>query len=107
MSTEELVNDTREDRILNRNENSYSIEEDVAGIFLRQDLVKILQTLKPREAKVLMMRFGLIDGLEHTLEEIGIEFAITRERVRQIETKALKKMRLPNNINKLRDYIEG
>jgi RNA polymerase primary sigma factor len=106
LSTEELVNNIREDSILNRNENSYLIDSDVAYIFLRRDLGEIMQTLKPRESKVLSMRFGLLDGLEYTLEEIGNEFAITRERVRQIETKALKKMRCPSCINKLKDYID-
>ncbi|TCK89122.1 RNA polymerase primary sigma factor [Natranaerovirga hydrolytica] len=105
LSTEELVNDTREDSVLNRNENSYSIEDDVTYIFLRRDLAEIMQTLKPRETKVLSMRFGLLDGLEHTLEEVGSEFAITRERVRQIEVKALKKMRHPSRSKKLKDYI--
>lgn len=104
LSTEELVNDTREDSVLNRNENSYSIEDDVAYIFLRRDLLEMMQTLKPREAKVLSMRFGLLDGLEHTLEEVGINFSITRERVRQIEAKALTKMRKPSCSNKLKDY---
>ena len=106
LSTEELANDISEDSILNRNENSYSIDDDVLYIFLCRDLAKIMQTLKPREAKVLAMRFGLLNGVEHTLEEIGIEFAITRERVRQIETKALEKMRHPSCIKILKDYIE-
>lgn len=106
LSTEELVNDISEDSILNRNENSYLIDDDITYIFLRRDLAEMMQTLKPRESKVLSMRFGLLDGLEHTLEEIGIEFAITRERIRQIETKALEKMKCPSCINKLKDYID-
>ena len=106
LSTEELVNETKEDSVINLNENSYSIEDDVAYVFLRRDLVEMMQTLKPREAKVLSMRFGLLDGSEHTLEEVGINFSITRERVRQIEAKALSKMRKPSCSNKLKDYIE-
>ncbi|MEA5084759.1 MAG: sigma-70 family RNA polymerase sigma factor [Lachnospiraceae bacterium] len=106
LSIEELVNDIRENSILNRNENSYLIDDDVTHIFLCRDLAEVMQTLKPREEKVLSMRFGLFDGLEHTLEEIGIEFAITRERIRQIETKALEKMKCPRCINKLKDYID-
>jgi len=104
LSIEELINDTREVSVINCNENSYLIDDDVACIFLRRDLVEIMQTLKPRELKVLSMRFGLLDGLEHTLEEIGVEFQITRERVRQIEAKALRKMRHPSCIKKLKDY---
>jgi len=83
-----------------------SSEDDVASIFLRRDLAEMIQTLKPRESKVLSMRFGLLDGLEHTLAEVGIEFAITRKRVRQIESKALGKMRHPSCSKKLKDYIE-
>jgi RNA polymerase primary sigma factor len=58
--------------------------------------VRVLHTLSPREEKVVKMRFGLEDGSEHTLEEVGLEFAVTRERIRQIEAKALRKLRQPS-----------
>ena len=106
LSTEELTKDAREDNILNRNENSYSIEDDIAYIFLQRDLIETMKTLKPRDEKVLSMRFGLFDGVEHTLEEVGVNFSITRERVRQIESKALSNMRKPTRSNKLKDYIK-
>jgi len=65
----------------------------------------ILDTLSPREAKVLRLRYGLDDGRPRTLEEVGKEFNVTRERVRQIEAKALRKIRNPNRSSKLRDFL--
>ena len=62
--------------------------------------------LTPREERVLSMRFGLTDGHPHTLEEVGKEFNVTRERIRQIEAKALRKLRHPTRSKKLRDYVE-
>ena len=64
----------------------------------------ILKDLDPREQKILKMRFGLEDGVTHTLEEVGEEFGVTRERIRQIESKALERIREHMDINKLRDY---
>ena len=64
----------------------------------------ILNDLDPREQKILKMRFGLEDGVTHTLEEVGEEFGVTRERIRQIESKALERIREHIDINKLRDY---
>ena len=72
---------------------------------LRQQLMEILDTLSEREAKVLRLRYGLDDGRPRTLEEVGKEFNVTRERVRQIEAKALRKIRNPNRSNKLRDFL--
>jgi RNA polymerase primary sigma factor len=63
-----------------------------------------LSDLTPREQKILEMRFGLLDGVSHTLEEVGKEFDVTRERIRQIEAKALEKIRDHNKVKKLRDY---
>jgi RNA polymerase primary sigma factor len=75
---------------------------------LRQITQEVLKTLTPREEKVIKMRFGLdSDGVEHTLEEIGKHFAVTRERIRQIESKAIRKLRHPKRINKLRGFYDG
>ncbi|MFI4972119.1 MAG: sigma-70 family RNA polymerase sigma factor, partial [Hyphomicrobiales bacterium] len=66
----------------------------------------VLDTLIPRERRVLQLRFGLIDGHQRTLEEVGKRLGVTRERIRQIEVKALRKLRHPSRANKLRDYCE-
>jgi RNA polymerase primary sigma factor len=66
----------------------------------------VLHTLTPREEKIMKMRFGLEDGSEHTLEEVGLEFAVTRERIRQIEAKALRKLRQPSRSGKLRSFLD-
>jgi RNA polymerase primary sigma factor len=66
----------------------------------------VLHTLTPREEKIMKMRFGLEDGSEHTLEEVGLEFAVTRERIRQIEAKALRKLRQPSRSRKLRSFLD-
>lgn len=79
--------------------------EAVSQAMLRQQLMEILGTLSEREAKVLRLRYGLDDGRPRTLEEVGKEFNVTRERVRQIEAKALRKIRNPNRSNKLRDFL--
>jgi RNA polymerase primary sigma factor len=71
---------------------------------LKQHLNEILDQLTSREQKILRIRFGLDDGVVHTLEEVGNEFGVTRERIRQIEAKALEKIRTMKNTNKLRDY---
>ena len=71
---------------------------------LKEYVGKILNDLDPREQKILKMRFGLEDGVTHTLEEVGEEFGVTRERIRQIESKALERIREHIDIDKLRDY---
>jgi RNA polymerase primary sigma factor len=73
---------------------------------LHEQLSEVLNTLTPREKKVLVLRFGLEDGRNRTLEEVGKEFNVTRERIRQIEAKALRKLRHPSRSRKLRDYLE-
>ena len=75
-------------------------------IMLKEQLDDVLATLTPREAKVLQLRFGLVDGRQRTLEEVGKEFNVTRERIRQIESKALRKLRHPSRSKKLKDYLD-
>ena len=72
---------------------------------MKEQLEEVMNTLTPREAKVLKLRFGLEDGRTRTLEEVGKEFKVTRERIRQIEAKALRKLRHPSRSKKLRDYM--
>ena len=78
----------------------------VASELLREDLAEVLCTLSPRERDVLRLRFGMDDGRARTLEEVGKEFDVTRERIRQIEAKALRKLRHPSRSRKLRDYLD-
>lgn len=80
--------------------------EAAASTLLKEQLVEVLDTLTDREKKVLRLRFGLDDGRARTLEEVGKEFNVTRERIRQIEAKALRKLRHPSRSKKLRDYLE-
>jgi RNA polymerase primary sigma factor len=77
-----------------------------SALLLKEQLAEVLHTLTPREAKVLAMRFGLTDGTPHTLEEVGLEFAVTRERIRQIEAKALRKLRHPSRSKRLKGFLE-
>ena len=81
-------------------------EDKAAYMLLREQLIDVLDTLTPREAKVLKLRFGLEDGRSRTLEEVGGEFNVTRERIRQIEAKALRKLRHPSRSRKLKDFLE-
>ncbi len=80
--------------------------EAASYVLLKEQLVEVLKTLTPREAKVLTLRFGLIDGRQRTLEEVGKEFNVTRERIRQIEAKALRKLRHPSRSKKLKDFLD-
>ena len=80
--------------------------EAASQTMLREELDKVLQTLTTREAHVLKLRFGLVDGRTRTLEEVGKEFNITRERIRQIEAKALRKLRHPSRSKRLKDYLD-
>jgi RNA polymerase primary sigma factor len=81
--------------------------EAVINVNLKEQTAQVLRTLTPREEKVIKMRFGLEDGSEHTLEEVGQSFAVTRERIRQIEAKALRKLRHPSRSRKLRAFMDG
>lgn len=87
-------------------EDAPAPSESAAAILLREQLLEVLETLTPREQKVLKLRFGLDDGCQRTLEEVGREFHVTRERIRQIEAKALRKLRHPSRSKKLKDYID-
>ena len=88
-----------------QDDDSPAPHDAASYILLREQLEEIMQTLTPREAKVLKLRFGLEDGKARTLEEVGREFDVTRERIRQIEAKALRKLRHPSRSKKLRDYM--
>lgn len=84
-----------------------SPSEAVINLNLREQTAEVLKTLSPREEKIIKMRFGLQDGSEHTLEEVGQHFAVTRERIRQIEAKALRKLRHPSRSHRLRAFLES
>ena len=83
-----------------------SPSDAVINLNLREQTAQVLKTLTPREEKIIKMRFGLEDGSEHTLEEVGQNFAVTRERIRQIEAKALRKLRHPSRSHRLRTFLE-
>lgn len=86
--------------------NQPTMYDRVSRELLKDAVVDVLETLSPREKKVLVMRFGLDDGKPKTLEEVGKEFKVTRERIRQIEAKAIRKLKHPTRARKLRDYLE-
>ena len=88
-----------------QDDDSLAPQDVAAYTLLKEQLEEIMKTLTPREAKVLKLRFGLEDGKARTLEEVGREFNVTRERIRQIEAKALRKLRHPSRSKKLKDYI--
>ena len=88
-----------------QDDESSQPSEEASYTLLREQLEEVLATLTPREEQVVRMRFGLIDGKPHTLEEVGKEFDVTRERIRQIESKALRKLRHPSRSKKLRDFL--
>lgn len=83
-----------------------SPSDAVFNLNLREQTAEVLKTLSPREEKIVKMRFGLQDGSEHTLEEVGQYFAVTRERIRQIEAKALRKLRHPSRSYRLKTFLE-
>ncbi len=84
-----------------------SPSEAVVQLNLSEQTRRVLSTLTPREEKVLKMRFGIDEKADHTLEEVGQNFDVTRERIRQIEAKALRKLRHPSRSKKLRAFVEG
>jgi len=87
--------------------NIVSPSEAVININLKEQTDNVLKTLTPREERVIKMRFGVGEGSEHTLEEVGQSFAVTRERIRQIEAKALRKLRHPSRSRRLKPFLEG
>ena len=88
-----------------KDESSLSPEEYATNEILKEEIKAVLSTLQPREQQVLELRFGLIDGTSYTLEEVGKRFNVTRERIRQIEAKALRKLRHPSRAKKLKDFM--
>ena len=88
-----------------QDDDSPAPQDSAAYTMLREQLEEVMNTLTPREAKVLKLRFGLEDGKSRTLEEVGREFQVTRERIRQIEAKALRKLRHPSRSKKLKEYM--
>ena len=80
--------------------------DEACNSMLKQMLSDVLDTLSDRERRVIILRFGLLDGRQRTLEEVGQEFDVTRERIRQIETKALRKLRHPTRSRRLKDFLE-
>jgi RNA polymerase primary sigma factor len=86
--------------------NALAPPEVASYQLLKDQIDDVLSTLTPRERKILQLRFGLEDGRSRTLEEVGKEFNVTRERIRQIEAKALRKLRHPTRSRKLKDYLE-
>ena len=87
-------------------ENTKSPSENVIQMMLKEQLLAVIETLTPREQKVIRLRYGLDDAHPRTLEEVGKEFNVTRERIRQIEAKALKKLRNPSRSKKLKDFVD-
>ena len=85
--------------------NTVTPETNVENVMLREEIDNLLKDLKERERQVIIMRFGLEDGHSRTLEEVGKEFNVTRERIRQIESKALRKLRIPMRSRKIKDFL--
>ncbi len=108
-SLDQSVRDDDEDSVLGdfvEDEDTISPEESAAGQLLKEQVKDLLGSLSEREQKIIRLRFGLEDGKNHTLEEVGQEFSVTRERIRQIEAKALAKLRKHKDSKRLLDYIK-
>lgn len=109
-SLDASIRDDEEDSVLAdfiEDEDTISPEESATNQLLKEQVKDMLNGLTEREQKIIKLRFGLEDGKSHTLEEVGQEFAVTRERIRQIEAKALAKLRKHRDARKLHDYIKG
>ena len=88
-----------------KDDSTLSPEEYAENEMLKEEIMQVLLSLQPREQEVLELRFGIHDGNCHTLEEVGKRFNVTRERIRQIEAKALRKLRHPSRAKKLKDFL--
>ncbi|GAI37124.1 unnamed protein product, partial [marine sediment metagenome] len=108
MSLESPVGDEEDSHLVDFIEDTHALPPADAASrqLLKEQIEEVLSTLSPREQKVLQLRFGLEDGRSRTLEEVGKKFSVTRERIRQIEAKALRKLRHPSRSRKLKDYLE-
>jgi RNA polymerase primary sigma factor len=107
-SLDQSVRDDEEDSVLGdfvEDEDTITPEESATNQLLKEQVKDLLGSLSEREQKIIRLRFGLEDGKSHTLEEVGQEFSVTRERIRQIEAKALAKLRKHKDSKKLLDYI--
>ena len=107
VSLEAPVGEEEDSKLGDFIEDKENLSPDESAVYqlLRGHVQEFLQFLQPREQKILKMRFGLEDGRTHTLEEVGKEFGVTRERIRQIEAKALQKLKKHEESHKLRDYL--
>jgi len=108
LSLESPINDDEEDSELGQFVEDQSAPTPIESAYsrlLREKIEEVLDTLPPREARILRMRFGLENGHTYTLEEVGAKFGLTRERIRQIESKALRRLRHPRRARQLRDYM--
>ena len=107
VSLETPIGEEEDSHLADFIEDDKGVEPAEAASFtlLKEQLMEVLSTLTPREEKVLRLRFGLEDGRTRTLEEVGKEFNVTRERIRQIEAKALRKLRHPSRSKKLKDFL--
>jgi RNA polymerase primary sigma factor len=104
----ETPTDEDEDSVLGdfiMDEDSVAPIDAVTSNMLREQITDILNSLPPREVRILQLRYGLVDGQSYTLEEVGKKLGVTRERVRQIEAQALSRLRHPTHARKLRDYL--
>lgn len=108
VSLEKTVGDEEDSELIDfiKDESTLSPEESANYHLLKEHIQEVLVYLTPREQKILKMRFGLEDGKTHTLEEVGAEFGVTRERIRQIEAKALQKLKKHRGVKKLREYLK-
>jgi RNA polymerase primary sigma factor len=107
-SLDQSVRDDEEDSVLGdfiEDEDTVSPEDSATNQLLKEQVQDVLSSLSDREQKIVRMRFGLDNGKSHTLEEVGQEFAVTRERIRQIEAKALAKLRKHKDAKKLYEYL--
>jgi RNA polymerase primary sigma factor len=108
-SLDASIRDDEEESVLAdfiEDEDTMTPEESATGQLLKEHVKEMLGALTEREQKILKLRFGLEDGKQHTLEEVGQEFTVTRERIRQIEAKALAKLRKHKDARKIYDYIK-